>query len=138
MDHINEALFNIRLRLSQTSALEYLTTLTLFISTVIILNPYTSIFTSGKNYILISHLISEQTFGTVNLFFLLLSLFSIFDGNKSFRKWTLIAVSVYWAVQFSLFLSSYSAGYLTWLVCIFALQAVIPAGRLAREIKKGI
>lgn len=125
-----------RARLEQISATEFLTALTLFVSTATIMNPMTSIFTSGKTYVLISHLVSEQSFGAITLFFFLISFFSILHGGLSFRKWALIAISIFWAAQFSLFLASYSSGYLTWLVSIFALQAVIPAGRIARKLKE--
>lgn len=125
----------IQLRFQDTSALEVLTALTLLVSAATILNPETSIFTSGKSYLLISHLITEQQFGALSLFFFLLSFFSLINNSLRFRKWVLLSVSVYWVLQFSLFLSSNSTGYLTWMVSIFAFQAIIPAARIARKLK---
>lgn len=117
---------------------EWITLLTLFISFVIVANPHTSIFTSGRNYVLISHFITEVQFGGIILFFLLLSIISLIHRGLRFRKNVLLFISIFWVIQFSLFVESYKAGYLTWLMPIFAIIASSAAARIAAKINSTI
>jgi hypothetical protein len=122
-------------RFDYVSDLEKVSFLTLLLSALSVISPYSDVFSNGRAYILLSNTITEAQFGGIITFFLMLSAFSLYSGDLKFRFWVNIAICVFWVVQFTLFIVAQDySGYLTWLVLIFAYVANKSAARIANAM----
>lgn len=101
----------------------------LLLSSLIILNPFTDVFSNGKSYLILSHITSEAQFGSILLFCGLCSLLSLYLDNKSMRIWFSLIQAIIWASLFALMVS---ASYSSWLPILFVMNSIFSAIVFAR------
>lgn len=109
--------------------------LILFISSLLILNPYSDLFSNGGSYIIVNSLFSEEAFGAILLFISLLSILGIVSAEMHIRKWAMLGQTGTWTLIFALFVSSPGSVWFPSLLFLFSFFSAIIYARIKRDIK---
>lgn len=106
----------------------------MFLSGILVLNPYTDVFSNGKAYALLSIVIDEKAFGALLLFSGLCSLFALYTLDLDFRKWAMLGQSFIWGTLFCLLVASSYSAWFPMLLAMNCLFCVAVFARINKEI----
>jgi hypothetical protein len=113
---------------------EFLASFVLLISGLVVLNPYTDIYTTSHSYDYVKLITTEPVLGTLLLFVSFNKFFALLHGSLTYRMYITIAASFTWAFLFVIFLSADLGVWFPWIFGLFCLVSAATAARMHRDV----
>lgn len=113
---------------------EFLAAIAMFTSAMVLLNPYTDLYTNGASYKLVSAIVSESFLGTILLFAALNKFFALMCGDLHYRMWVTSIAAFIWGFLFVVFLSGNLSVWFPWMLGLFCLVSAATAARMRKDI----
>lgn len=113
---------------------EFLASLIMMVSGIVLLNPYTDLYSNSHAYAYLSALTSEPVMGAILLFVALNKFFALMDGRLQYRMWVTSAAALIWFFLFVVFLAADLSVWFPWTLGLFCIISAAAAARMHRDI----
>ena len=113
---------------------EFIAAFAMLFSAMVVLNPYTDIYTNGASYQLLSAIVSESVLGTILLFVSLNKFFALMSGDLHYRSWITTVATLVWGFLFVVFLTGNLGVWFPWMLGLFCLVSAATAARMRKDI----